>query len=407
MKKEIEVILPYLVRSSNEKPWYVEYKCFREKTEKLERFRIYKGFNERNSVAERELYAEQLIKAYATKLKSGWRPWAAERYIYHDEIEYWNVTEKFGSARNDNSHIRKYLSDYLVMRKKELSPKSYESYLSKTRLFCQWLEKKGHSNIKIMDISNEIVKAFFTYLIDDRKLDKLTVVKYRQNLGGMFKYFKKKKLIDIIPMEDLPAARKTKDMAARPLMDNDIKLYFNYVAKHDSQLFLASIFQFYLCCRPGKELREMKIGDLDLYRKQVNIRLETGKTGKRMISMPDALIEICQEFKLDKYDRDYYVFSRGGTPGIDLLSKNHFSNRFRDVRASLNLPKTYKFYSMKHTGAGKLLESGATFAELMSHCGHTSVESTIAYVRRHFGEKSQKVIDFRPDVLRGISQARG
>jgi len=57
MKKEIEVILPYLVRSSNEKPWYVEYKCFREKTEKLERFRIYKGFNERNSVAEREFRA--------------------------------------------------------------------------------------------------------------------------------------------------------------------------------------------------------------------------------------------------------------------------------------------------------------------------------------------------------------
>jgi integrase len=407
MKKEIEVILPYLVRCTNGKSWYVEYKCFREKTEKLERFRIYKGFSELETVAEKESLANQLIKAYTSKLKSGWRPWAAERYIYHDQIEYWNVTEKFGSARNDNSHIRKYLSDYLVERKKELSPKSYESYLSKTRLFCQWLEKKGHSNIKIAEISNDILKAFFNYLVDERKLDKLTVVKYRQNIGGMFKYFKKRKLIDVIPMDDLPAARKIKDMAARPLMDSDIKLYFTHVAQHDPQLFLASIFQFYLCCRPGKELREMKIGDLDLSRKLVYIRLETGKTGKRMISMPDALIEICEDYKLNNYNRDFYVFSRGGIPGIDLLSKNHFSNRFRDVRTTLNLPKTYKFYSMKHTGAGKLLESGATFAELMSHCGHTSVESTIAYVRRHFGEKSQKVIDFRPDVLRGISQARG
>jgi len=57
---------------------------------------------------------------------------------------------------------------------------------------------------------------------------------------------------------------------------------------------------------------------------------------------------------------------------------------------------------IEHTGAGKLLESGASLAELMSHLGHTKFESTIHYVRRHFGEKSEKIMQFRPDFLNGL-----
>lgn len=402
MKKQIEVVLPYVVKSNDQKTWYVEYRCFNSKTEKLDRFRHYKGFSRKNTDDEKQAYANELVKYYDLKLKSGWRPWDSEKYIYQDAIQYQSITDHFGSSKKDNSHLRKYLSDFLHERKKILSPKSYESYLSKTRLFCQWLEQNGYAELRIFEISNMILKQFFTYLIDKRKLDKITVAKYKQNLGAMFRYFKNAKLLDTVPMENLPAARKIKDMSARPMMDADIKTYLEYMASNDKQMFLASLFQFFLCCRPGRELREMKIGDIDIYNKVVYIRLDTGKTGSRQISMPDALIEICENYKLDRFNREFYVFARGGGPGSELLGKNHFGNRFREVRDLLKLPKSYKFYSFKHTGAGKLLESGATFAELMNHLGHTSVESTIAYVRRHFGEQSKKVIDFRPEVLNGL-----
>jgi integrase len=355
MKKQIEVVLPYLVKSNANKTWYVEYRCFNPKLNKIERFRHYKGFFKCSMEDEKQAHASELVLFYTEKLKSGWRPWDTERYIYQDAIQYQSITEHFGNLKKDNSHLRKYLSDFLVERKKILAPKSYESYLSKTRLFCQWLEQNGYADLRIMGISNTIVKQFFTYLIDKRKLDKITVCKYKQNLGAMFRYFKKLKLMDSVPMEDLPAARKLKDLSARPIMDADIKAYFEYTAKYDPQMFLASLFQFFLCCRPGKELREMKIGDIDIYNKVVYIRLETGKTGSRTIGMPDALIEICENYKLDRFNRDYYVFGRGGGPGKELLGKNHFGNTFRAIRDKLRFPKSYKFYSFKHTGAGKLL----------------------------------------------------
>lgn len=401
MKRQVEVVLPYLVHGNSGK-WFIEYRCYNSYTDRIERYRIYKGFCKLESDPAREALAKQLINHYTRKLKSGWRPWDSEKYIYADETEYRNVSKSFGIKKKDFSHIRKYLSDFLLLKKKEVSPKSYESYQSKTRLFCQWMEWKGYDRIRIFEITDSIVRDFFTYLIDTRGLDKITILKYRQNIGQMFSFFKSRKLIERIPMDDLPKAKKIKDLAARPIMDNDIKEYLEFVAKVDPQMFLASLFQFFLCIRPGQELRLLKIGDIDFFNQVIYISLENGKQGARTVTMPDALLEICNSFKLSKYNREYYVFSLSGEPGPKALGKNFFTRKFAIYRDKLGFQKTYKFYSFKHTGAGKLLESGATIAEVKNHLGHTSVESTIHYIHRHFGEKSKKVLDFRPDCLNGF-----
>jgi len=395
--KNVEVILPRLIEADD--VYYVEYSCFNERLDKLQRFRIYKGFRKKKTEKERQVHAKTIIDFYSKKLLAGWRPWDVEKYIYKDEIEYKTVTSGFGSKRFDDSHLRKHLSAFLVMRKRETSAKTYQSYNSKTRVFCQWLENNGHEKIKVYEITQKMVIGFFNYLIDFRKLDKITIDKYKQNIGQMFKYFKKEKLIDIIPMEDLPRPPKTKDMAARPIMECDLSDFFLWCIKNDEQLFLASIMQFFLCCRPGTELRLLKCQDIDLYNKQVYIVEENAKKSRRIITMPEALVEICTKFQINKYPHDFFVFGRNGKPGPISVGKNYLTNHFNVARTRLNLPLTYKFYSLKHTGAGQILESGATIAELKNHLGHTDFESTIRYVHRHFGERSEKIVNFKPAFL--------
>ncbi len=396
--KNIEVVLPYLVAGENK--WFIEYRCFNPKG-LMQRFRVYKGFAKKTDPEKRK-YADEIISYYTSKLTSGWRPWDKTKYIYTDEIEYSAVKSHWGSMKKDFNHLRKNMSQFLLEKKQEISPKSYESYNSKIRLFCQFLENKGFGDLRPFEITNAMVKEFFDYLVNDKKLDRITINKYRQNVGMMFQYFVKKKIVESIPMDDLPRGKKTKDLAARPMMDQDMVTFLEYVAVHNTQMFMASLFQFFLCCRPGTELRLMKIEDIDFYNQVVYIRFDTGKTGSRRISMPDALLEVCNEFKLLSYPRDSYVFGNKGIPGKVACGKNHFTRYFAIYRDTLKLSKLYKFYSFKHTGAGKLLESGATIAEVKSHLGHTSIESTIKYIYRHFGEKSQKVTDFRPAFLKGI-----
>lgn len=395
----VEVVLP---RLSKGKAWAIEFYCLYPKTGKLERFKVYKGFKNLSSEEEKLKHAQKLIKAYSEKLKSGWRPWDQNIYIYKDEIEYFNVSTRFNKLSKDNSHIRKHLSDFLTETKLRVKAKTYESYQSKTRLFCHWLENNGYEKHRIFEISEKIVKEFFTYLIEERKLDRDTIEKYKQNLRQMFVFFKQKKLITDLPTETIVLPDKTKDLAARPIMDSDLKKLLKYIAENDRQMLLACLMQFYLCCRPGTELRLMKILDIDLYNNKITIPQANGKTGKRIITMPEALVEICKQYELTYFDRDFYVFSQNGKPGAKALGKNYFNRKFVEYRNKLKLPSVYKFYSFKHTGAGKLLESGATLAEVKSHLGHTSFESTLAYVKRHFGEKSEKIINFNPDVMKGL-----
>jgi len=402
-KRVIDVKLPYLVSSASGS--FVEYRCFYHVTNRLERFRIYKGFAKLTGI-QLEDHAKKIISLYSKKLKSGWRPWDDDAIIYQDEIEYHNVTKGFGNTKKDSNHLRRWISDFLNFKKSEVAKKTFQDYTSKLRQFTLWLEKNKYDELLIADITNDLIVKFFTYLIQTRQLDKATIKKYRQVLYSMFTYFQTKKLIKEVPMNNLPKAIKRKDIAARPFFDKHIKKYIEFVSKEDPQLFLASMFQFFLLCRPGQELRLLKIQDVDLQRQTVYINTVSAKKSEsRRIAMPNALIEICEAFNLMKYPGHYFVFGKNGEPGEAELGKNYFNNHFRKYRIQLGLPDTYKFYSFKHTGAGKILESGATLAELMSQLGHTRFESTIHYVRRHFGERSEKVMNLRPDFLNGILQS--
>ncbi len=213
MKKQIDVRMPYLVTTSGKS--FVEYWCFYAPTNKLERFRIYKGLSKLKG-EELQEQAKLVIDYYTKKLYAGWRPWCEEDVIYQDEIEYKNIVTGFGNTRQDKNQLRRYLSEFLTIKKSDVSAKTYESYQSKTRLFCIWLEKNGHSDKLIGEIDNTIMIQFFIYLIQVRKLDKVTIKKYRQILHSMFEYFLSKKLLRTLPFDNLPRASKIKDQAARP-----------------------------------------------------------------------------------------------------------------------------------------------------------------------------------------------
>lgn len=142
----------------------------------------------------------------------------------------------------------------------------------------------------------------------------------------------------------------------------------------------------------------MKIKDLDLYNNAVTINAENAKNRKKQtIDLPKQLAEICiKEYQLHTYNREYYIFSNIGMPGEKPLSKNNMRERFNRFRDALNLPSYYKYYSFKHTGAGRLLNSGASIEELKNHLRHSSIEDTHKYVKEHFGERNERVINKFP-----------
>lgn len=397
--KATEIRLPYRVQLNNGSV-YVEYRVFNHATGKLERYRISKGIN--NLAGEqREAMVKNIIEDYTARLRRGWRPWHEEKTVYRDLVEYHYLSSANREVNNANN-LRNLFSEYLHNKKSELADKSFADLQSKLRIFTYYLENSGLAVAELVHISNSIMIGFFNYLIQDRKLDKRTVAKYRQYIWGMFEWFLTKKLIPENPVHHIPKAVKRVDMAARPMTKKHMQVLLRHWKQTDMQMFFAYIIETMTLCRPGSELRLFRIHDIDLDNKTLYLNEPNAKTRGRVIVLPDALVEIIQTFELHKYPHDYFIFGRDGRPGPVPVGVNYFNRKFAEARKTLGLPDTYKFYSGKHTGAGRLLEDGATLVELMNHMGHKRLASTEAYVRRHFGEKSEKVINFRPDFLDGL-----
>ena len=373
--------------------WFLYFSVLNPKTNKLKPIKIYQGFINCKNDKERTEWGHRLVDEYTQKLKSGWSPlFDSDKYIYSDQLEYQNLSERFKKQRKATKDIRFYLNEFLNLKKQGLKPKTYSTYVSKLRIFCNWIDFKGFSEYDITEIKNKIIIDFFSFLIDDRKLDKRSIEKYKQMIHSYFDFLKKKELITENPVYDIVKPPKTKDMAARPINKRDMRKLLKLIIKSDPQLYLACMFQYYLALRPGQELRKLKIKDIDLYNNTVIVTDESAKTVRRCVDMSEDLVSLCHHFNIQNYNPDFYVFGRERTPGSMHLGHNTLRVRFNKYREILNLPQTYKFYSMKHTGAGMLLDAGLTIEELRDHLGHTSIISSHHYVKQHFGNRNQKVI---------------
>ncbi len=114
---------------------------------------------------------------------------------------------------------------------------------------------------------------------------------------------------------------------------------------------MAICFEYYCFLRPRKEIRLLRISDIDFGRGMINVRFENAKTDGRWVNIPRQFLQLMREkYKLHTYPRHFYVIGKKGEPGTDCVSINNLSDRFVRFSRKLNMPETYKMYSWKHTG---------------------------------------------------------
>lgn len=400
MNENVIATKPHLV-ISRQGNWYIYFSVRNPRTGLLEPVKKEKGFKLCSDDEERRQLARKLIREYTMKLKKGWTPWKNDEYFFEDQIMYKTEAEAYGSRRRKaKESIRLHVSNFLYFKKQSLKQKGYASYQSKFRIFTQWLEIKGFGEYDIKEISNDIILSFFNYLINERGLDKVTIDGYKVRITAMFKWLQEAKVIKDNPMYNIPTGIKRCDHSPRPILPGDINELLERIEKHDPQLYLACLMQFFCAIRPGTELRLLRIKDIDFWNGSIHINIvDSKKERNEVVAVPKQLLSLMTDiYQLHRYEKELYVFSQNGLPGDTPLGKNNFRNRFNRHRDSLRLSKEYKFYSFKHTGANMMMESGNfNIRELMEHLRHTDMESTFHYIRRYRGASSEKIREQFPD----------
>jgi integrase len=403
MYKEKFAILPKLYDGGGDlkKRWFIYYSVKNPATFKMERFKVYGDLSKKLTISSRYALAKEMILEYSKKLRDGWTPFEENReFLFNDEILYANTARIFGSEKKSGDPIRIHLSKFLELEKIRVAPKTYESYQSKTRLFCEWLEHEGYGKGIIADLTTEVIQEFFHFLITKRKLCRRTVEKYQQNLTALFEYLIKNKKIKENPVKDIPRVGLVVDYAPKPILAHDLIRLKEAIIAKDLQLWLACQFQYYCFIRPGTELRLMKIQSINFEAGIVTIPNALAKNRRtETVQIPKIFLKALKDvYHLDQYPHDYYVFGREGEPGTEPHGKNTMRIRFNVIRDELGLSKEYKFYSWKHTGATAAVDAGIPERHLMDQLRHKSFEATDHYFRRHRGYQSPAIKENFPEL---------
>jgi hypothetical protein len=187
------IILPKV--NSAGKQWFVYYSCRNPKTGKMERFRHYDGFTGL-SPEEKLAHAQNIMESYASKLRTGWSPFIDDtEVIYNDHVDYKTVADLYGTRRSRNRTMRVWISKYLEQLQPAVSLATFSTYQSKFRIFMFWLEKQGIDGNDLRTFDSTLIGLFFNYLINVRKLSKISIQKYAENLRALFEYILSNKLV--------------------------------------------------------------------------------------------------------------------------------------------------------------------------------------------------------------------
>lgn len=393
MRRKKLIVLPVLYDGGGniDQRWYVYYAVRDSRTDKLVRFKVYNGLNNIRDVDERRKLGDEICREIEQKLKVGWSPFDDNsKVIYEDQIGYDKITRIYGKRRAENKTIRYYGSKYIEYITPTIDPEgTLPTYQSKIRIFCMWIDSRGKGDDCVTTITNETIIEFFKWLIDDQKRAKKTIGTYRQVLQNMFEWLIKQRVFLSNPVHDIPTTININDQSPSPIHNDDISV-FKEAMSGDEQLWLAAQFQFYCALRPGKELRLLKIKNIDFGRGLITVNRTQAKTRvTRTVVIPDIfLTKLKNEYNLQGYDKEYYVFGKDKMPGPENLGKNNLRFRFNKIRKELGMPLEYKFYSWKHTGGVAASLAGVPDKHIQMQMGHTSLATTEKYLRKMRGYQS-------------------
>jgi integrase len=374
------------------KRWYVEVSQ-RNPSDGLmvrRRFEVFENCNINSlpNAPERYGLAKKIVSNLNERLSSGWTIFNdVADCVYEDQLQYAATASFYKDKVESNSNYSYWVSRLIKeeLEDKDVAKDTMRTYKSRYRVFGNWLHGQKMSLYDLSVINNDVVKRFFNYMKNDRKICAHTYNSYKQLLDTLFSFALQKGGISVNPMTDIPTNRRQVDCGAERIEKRDLENLMKEIDKIDPQVGLACRFEYYCGMRPGYEVRLLKISDLNLRRgvSRVTVPQENAKTNKsRKITIPNVFCDyLIDEWHLDVYNKGLYVFGQHGKPGEIPIGKNNLRNRFNKIRDKLELPLYYKFYSMKHTGAITLAEKGVSLIKIRDHLGHSNLSSTEHYLK--------------------------
>ncbi|WNM19294.1 tyrosine-type recombinase/integrase [Flavobacterium capsici] len=361
------------------KYWYIYYYFRHPLTNKMVKFMDKLNINKFKTVKDRLKVANAWIKAQELILSNGFNPFTAEGLkTKNDKFDFENYT------------VKTALEYALTNKAGELKTATLNDYKVRVGVFAQWLKENGLEDKNIKELKDVHIIAFMNHLIDPlgRNLGKTSQDNYKRTLSAIFGKLKKDKII----VENIVDYETSKDdpIKNKPFTGEQIKTIKDYLLQNDVQLYHFIMFVIYEFLRPVEIIR-LKVENINLAEKTLYVETKTNrKKGKRLI---DPIIDFLKGINIENLPQKAHIFTNTGNfevwEALEKTKVDHFSNRFKKLKAALSLGPEYGVYSFRHTAAldvyNTFIKEGATHQEAVSKLspiiGHTNAKTTETYLR--------------------------
>lgn len=361
---------------------YVDFMAYEPLSGKMKRKKIMLG-RIKGKKAQRE-YASGIIQRLTEKLLGGWNPWIDTG----KSAEY----TSFDVACED---YKTYIAR--LTKEENMRDETFASYSSYMRIFEEWAKGKVKY---VFQLDRKFLSEFLDYVFIDRGNGIQTRNNYLAWLRTFCSWLLQRGLINENPTAGLTLINKRNRNKNRTVVDDgSLKRIHEYLVKNNRHYLLACYFLHYMFVRP-REMSYIKIGDINL--KGPTLKLHgkhTKNENDATLTIPRKVVMLMLDLKVLEQPTYYYLFSADCKPGKERCSEKQFRDYWNShLRKELNLPKEFKFYSLKDTGITNMLRSNMDILSVRDQARHSSFSITDMYTPSNPNKVNKAILDYEDDL---------
>lgn len=341
---------------------------------------------------EKEIKFNALREAREIWLQLSWNPLTDPEFKLKESILN---GQEFNEIKTWS--VEKALNHVVVT--KRMSDKSRFDYKKSVEYFLKAAALIYTDQIQIGQLTRTQIKAVFSKLITDFKLPAKNYNKRLTHIKSLFSELVEWNCFEYNPafrLKDLPEEQTQKFI---PYTAKEKKIIREYLFINDYSYFVFVITVYFTGLRPI-EILSLKIKDFDPLNAIFHLQpLSNSLKNKseRWAIIHKNLYRFLEQMELEKYDPEFYIFSKSFIPGPKKLKTRVAGDLWKKL-INIELGINKYMYALRHTSADDLIESGIPEKNIGDHFGHKSKLMIRRYTQKGVNASLQVVrnsdIDF-------------
>lgn len=343
-------------------------------------FRYKRGINSA-PIKDRKKIATYTAAVFLEALNQGWNP-SVDKLPKFDRV--YQKIMSFSDALDFALNIKRAI----------LSKYSMYDYSGAVKFIKAAARKTGHLLLDVKLITRMDIKTILSEGSTIYKWSAKSRNKHLERLKSLLSVVEDEELIPFNPCKKIKDLPEPKTLGYKRVTDAEKEQIASHLINH-IDFFEYLMFIYHLGIR-RTELLKIRIRNIDLVRREINIKADDAKTNtERVVPLNDDLIQILLRREIRSHNVNYYLFSHDFKPGENPIHPNTATNWWRKLVIK-DLGIDCKMYSLKHKGGDDKIKAGIPLEALKKLYGHKSLLMTEIYAREVKQKYSEMIIAMSP-----------